>query len=222
MLWKKETGIILALDLPDQKSAFSIVEQVVDHVDLIKFNYPLVLKEGIQILKLTAERFNRPVFADFKIADVPVTNNRIIRLCREYGASAAMIHGFVGVDALLRAKRAAGDMKLFIATQLTNPGGADFFEPHWEKFAELARELGFAGVQAPGNRPEIVRRVRQIVGPELSIVSCGIGAQGGDYGAAIAAGANFEIIGRAIYQADDPTAKIRQIKQTINSSSGTI
>lgn len=214
-MWSKESGIMLALDLPDRKSAFALLEQVIDSVDVIKFNYPLVLNEGIRLLAETKKRFNKPIFADFKIADVPVTNNRIIKLCTDYGADAVMIHGFVGIDALQKARHTARKIKLFLMTQLTNPGGLDFYAPFSEKFAEIARTLGMDGIQAPGNRPEAIKKARAIVGDDLTIVSCGIGAQGGEFGGALKAGADYEIIGRAIYNNPDPQKKVMEIKKLL-------
>ena len=210
--WRRESGIMLALDVPDREAAFRLLDRVAGEIDVIKFNYPLILKEGLEIITRVKERYPRPILADFKIADVPVTNNRIIELCREAGADGVMVQGFIGIDAIQSAIEAAGDMKVLVVTQLTNPGGLDFTSRFTEDFASLARMLGAAGVQAPGNRPEVVRKVREIVGPEMMVVCCGIGAQGGKFGEAIGAWGDFEIIGRAIYQEPDParaTARIR-------------
>ncbi|MGM0381000.1 MAG: orotidine-5'-phosphate decarboxylase [bacterium] len=212
-----KTGIMFAADLPDKKKTFQILDKIIDDIEVIKFNYPLILNTGIEMLRETKNRYQKPIFADFKVADVPVTNNRIINLCRENNADAVMIHGFVGIDALREARETATDIQLFLMTQLTNPGGLDFYEPYSEKFAEIARTLDFDGVQAPGNRPEAVRKTREIVGEDLIIVSCGIGAQGGRFGGAIEAGANYEIIGRAIYQAEDPAKKVKEINKKIES-----
>ena len=57
------------------------------------------------------------------------------------------------------------------------------------------------------------------MGPEMTIVCCGIGAQGGKFGHAVAAGADFEIIGRAIYRAPDPAAAAAEIAAAIASRS---
>ncbi len=215
-MWPRRTGIALALDLPDRAAAFRVLDLVGDQVDVIKLNYPLVLREGIGLLDELARRSSLPILADFKVADVPVTNDRILRLCADHGAAGVMLHGFIGVDALRSARAAAPSLALFIVTQLTNPGGLDFSATFSEDFARLAVMLGYEGVQAPGNRPEAVARAREIVGPDKMIVCCGIGAQGGEFGAAIRAGASYEIIGRAIYDAPDPRARVAEIRARID------
>jgi orotidine-5'-phosphate decarboxylase len=217
MKWKRETGIMLALDVEDRRAAFELLDRVGEDIDVIKFNYPLILAEGISLIGEIKARYHKPILADFKVADVSVTNNRIIRICREAGVDGVMIHGFIGIDSIQSAIEAAGNLKLFVVTQLTNPGGLDFTAQFTEEFAGMARMLGAAGVQAPGNRPDVVSKVRTIVGDDLMIVCCGIGAQGGKFGAAIEAGGDFEIIGRAIYQAEDPARAVKDIKAAIAS-----
>ncbi|BCL73797.1 orotidine-5'-phosphate decarboxylase (plasmid) [Vibrio nigripulchritudo] len=210
--WPRKTGIMFAVDVESKAEAFRILDLIGEDVDVIKFNYPLILKEGIGIITEIKERYGIPVFADIKIADVPVTNDRIIKLAANAGADGVMAHGFIGVDAIQSMQKASPDTKVFLITQLTNPGGLDFSASFTQDFAEMARDLGLDGVQAPGNRPEVVAQVRELVGENLTIVCCGVGAQGGKYGHAIAAGADFEIIGRAIYQADDPVETVKNIK----------
>ena len=215
MKWKRKTGIMLALDVEDRRAAFKLLDRVGEDIDVIKFNYPLILSEGLPLIGEIQDRYHKPILADFKVADVPVTNNRIIRICREAGVDGIMIHGFIGIDAIQSAIEAAEEVKIFVVTQLTNPGGLDFTAQFTEEFAGMARMLGAAGVQAPGNRPDVVSKVRAIVGDELMIVCCGIGAQGGKFGAAIEAGGDFEIIGRAIYQAEDPAHAAKEIRAAI-------
>lgn len=214
--WQRNSGIMLALDVKDRRAAFELLDLVGEDIDVIKFNYPLILSEGLSLIGEIKERYRKPILADFKVADVPVTNNRIIGICREAGADCVMIHGFIGIDAIQSAVEAAGDLKIFVVTQLTNPGGLDFTAQFTEEFAGMARMLGAAGVQAPGNWPDVVIKVRSIVGDDLMIVCCGIGDQGGRFGAAIEAGGDFEIIGRAIYQAEDPEHAVKEIRAAIS------
>ena len=217
-MWPKNSGIALALDVENRDEAFRLLDRIAEHVDIIKFNYPLILAEGLGLMTEIKKRYPKPILADFKVADVPVTNDRIARLAANAGADGLMLHGFIGVDAIQSLKAAVPQTKLFIVTQMTNPGGLDFTAEFTDDFAELARTLELAGVQAPGNRPEVVAKVRKIVGPELMIVCCGIGAQGGAFGGAIAAGADYEIVGRAIYRAADPLAQTLAIKAKIRES----
>lgn len=217
-MWPKDSGIALALDVENRAAAFRLLDLVAEHVDVIKFNYPLILAEGLGLITEIKKRYPKPVLADFKVADVPVTNDRIGKLAAAAGADGLMIHGFIGIDAIQSLKAAVPQTKLFVVTQMTNPGGLDFTAEFTDEFAELARTLELAGVQAPGNRPEVVAKVRKIVGPDLMIVCCGIGAQGGAFGGAVGAGADFEIVGRAIYQAADPLAATLAIKAKIRAA----
>jgi orotidine-5'-phosphate decarboxylase len=49
-----------------------------------------------------------------------------------------------------------------------------------------------------------VKAIRQVVGPNLSILSPGVGAQGGSATKALEMGADYVIVGRAIYGDPDP------------------
>ena len=90
---------------------------------------------------------------------------------------------------------------------MSHPGGGEFFDI--AALAAVARDGGATGVVAPATRPEDITAVREAVG-DLKIIAPGVGAQGGDPRAAITAGADLIIVGRAIYQADDPGAAARE------------
>lgn len=211
--------IILALDVNTKREAFKILVQCRDHIDAVKYNYPLVLKEGLQIIKETKYRFSIPIIADFKIADVPVTNNEIVRLAMNGGADFITIWGFIGRDPLKEClKITRGKMGIIVMTELTHRCGLDFTGRFAASFALLAKSLGCYGIQAPGNRPNRVKTLREIIGNEPVIVCCGIGAQGGCLREAIEAGANFGIIGRSIYIDKDPKkAAIRFLSKLKNN-----
>ncbi|KHF37804.1 orotidine-5'-phosphate decarboxylase [Halalkalibacter okhensis] len=202
---KPESHIMLALDTPNRKRSFEVLDETYDLIDAVKFNYPLILKEGLEIIREIKERYKLKVVADFKVADVPVTNNRIIELVKEVGVDVVMVHGFIGSDALLELKDiASNEIGIIIVTELTHPGGLEFTRNYSEKFAELCAFVDVYGIQAPGTRPDQVKKLREIVGPDKVIVSCGVGAQGGSFADAVDAGADFAIIGRAIYDAPSP------------------
>lgn len=200
-----KSHIILALDLPDEKSAFKIAEQCYDLIDCIKLNYPLVLKEGINIINKLKQTFKLPIFADFKVADVPVTNDRIIKTVADAGADAIMVHGIIGPDALESAVKAADEnISLVVQTEFTHPGGIIYTQKIADSLIELALQYNCAAIQCPGNRPNRIRKAKSLVGDQIKIVCCGVGAQGGDYHSVLDAGGDFPIIGRAIYQSEKP------------------
>ncbi|MEV0195771.1 orotidine-5'-phosphate decarboxylase [Nonomuraea sp. NPDC050691] len=209
MFGTRRSGIIFAADLGTPDDNFRVLDLIAGHVDVVKLASPLVYQHGIRVIRLFKERYGLPVFADLKIADVPHTDARIVELIRDNGGSAAMIHGFVGPDALELCIEAAGpDVGLIMQLELTNPGGRMFTAPIAEDMAKLARDLGLFGVQAPGNRPDRIARIREVVGPEATVVCCGVGAQGGTLPEVFASGGTYGIVGRAIYASDDPLAAV--------------
>ena len=67
---------------------------------------------------------------------------------------------------------------------------------------------------APATRPERVTFIKGLVG-DLKVLSPGVGAQGGSAAQAISAGADYVIVGRSIYQADDPKKAAENIASEI-------
>lgn len=201
------THLILALDTATADEGFKVLDACSDVVDCVKLNYPLILREGLKFAKQIKQRYGIPVFADLKIADVPHTNEGIIKRCIENECNAVMVHGIVGPDGLESALKAAdGMLDIVVQTEFTHPGGVIFTQPIADSLAELARKVGCQAVQSPGNRPQRIQKVREIIGPDMKIVCCGVGAQGGGFHEAIEAGGDFPIVGRAIYNSADPRA----------------
>ncbi|MCE9531286.1 MAG: orotidine 5'-phosphate decarboxylase [Planctomycetes bacterium] len=131
---------------------------------------------------------------------------------KEAGAAAVMVHGIVGPDAIQDCiDTAAGELGVIVQLELTHPGGLIFTQPIAADMAAAAAVLDIFGVQAPGNRPERIREIRAIVGPEPIIVCCGVGAQGGTYHQALKAGGTYVIVGRAIYNAADPKKAVQAL-----------
>lgn len=204
-LGSPKSHIMLALDTPNREKSFEVLDQTHDLIDAVKFNYPLILKEGLSILTEVKTKYNLKVVADFKVADVPVTNNRIVKIVKEAGADAIMVHGFIGSDALLEIMDVSkGELGVIIVTELTHPGGLEYTRDHSESFSELCNFVDAYGIQAPGTRPDQIKKLREVVGKEKIIVSCGVGAQGGSFEEALKAGADYAIIGRAIYDHPNP------------------
>ncbi|MDI6856096.1 MAG: orotidine-5'-phosphate decarboxylase [Candidatus Thermoplasmatota archaeon] len=215
---KKISRLILALDETEGKKALEIAKKLSAVVDAIKLGYPLVLSSGINIIKEISKLTY--VLCDFKIADIPNTNLLIMKQAFDKGAGGIIVHGFVGTDSVKACTEGAKliGKDVFIVTEMSNEGALQYLKPISNELAKLAVKLGATGIIAPGNRPDRIRELRSIVG-SLLILCPGIGAQGGDAKSAISAGADYVIVGRSIYLADDPKKAAIEIINEIKGSS---
>jgi orotidine-5'-phosphate decarboxylase len=198
--------LILALDVTGKKQALRVAKACAPHLDAIKLGYPLILSCGLEFAA-EFERFGLPLIADFKVADIPNTNRLIAEQVFDAGFASLICHGFIGKDAVQACVEVASDYggSCFVVAEMSHPGAIAFFHGGVaEKIAGLAMDCGADGIIAPATRPERVKVLRNIV-RNRKILSPGIGAQGGD-AAAVAAIVDGIIIGRAIYEAEDPAA----------------
>jgi len=214
---EKNTCLILALDVTDREEALIIAEDVLEFVDAIKVGYPLILAAGLDIIGELA-RFT-PAIADLKVADIPNTNRLICEQVFKVGADSVIVQGFIGRDSLDACLEVASEYRkdVFVVSEMSHPGGAEFLQPVAEAIAKMAAEAGAFGLVAPATRPERVKKIREIIGDELAIISPGVGAQGGKASDVIAAGADWVIVGRSIYNAESPKKVAREIAEEIEA-----
>ena len=207
---KRKTRLILALDVTSREQALSLAGRLKDYFDAIKIGYPLILSAGLGIVKEISATL--PVIADLKVADIPNTNRLICEAVLGAGASGIIAQAFPGKDSLLACAKSAAEhgADLFVVTEMSHPGAELFMAPLAERMARLAVEAGASGIVAPATRPERIKLVRSIIGERI-IISPGVGAQGGSAGAALLAGADYLIVGRSIYEAEDPVASAKKL-----------
>jgi orotidine-5'-phosphate decarboxylase len=206
---KKQNKIILALDATDRKKALEVCEQAAKYVDAIKVGYPLILAVGLDFIG-ELRRFGKPIIADLKVADIPEISRRICQQAVKKGADYVIIHGFVGEDVVKACSEVA---EIFVVTEMSHPGANDFMATSSEEIGRMARKHAY-GIVAPATRPEKIKKLREIVGG-LVIISPGVKAQGAEVGDAIMAGADFEIVGRGIYQAEDPGKAAKEFSEAV-------
>ncbi len=213
----KNKGLILSMDVVERQEAIMIAEETCDSVDAIKVGYPLVLGTGISIIGELARY--APVIADFKVADIPNTNKLICEHVFNAGADSVISHGFPGRDSLSSCIETAEKFgkEVYVVAEMSHPGATEFFLPVADSIAEMAVECGAAGLVAPATRPDSLKRIRNIIGNELKIMSPGVGAQGGRASDAISSGADWIIAGRSIYKSQYPKKVAESIVAEIES-----
>jgi len=212
---KKDSRLILALDETDRAKALAVADAVAGTADAIKINWPLILAAGPEMITELSRRAD--VICDFKVADIPNTVRLIVEQAVSRGAKAVIVHAFTGSDSLTEAVRTAGDRAaIYAVTEMSHPGGREFTAPNAEALARIGVACGVRGFIAPATRPDRIVAIRRIIG-DREILSPGVGAQGGSAADAIRAGADYVIVGRAIYQAADPGAAARAVAAEIRT-----
>jgi orotidine-5'-phosphate decarboxylase len=195
----------LALDVKGSDEAIRVTNACEGELDGIKIGYPLVLSTGLGIVKKLAKS-NIPITADFKVADIPNTNTLICDEVFAAGCSGIIAHAFCGSDSLAAVVDGAHDYGgiALAVCEMSHPGALDFISgANAEKMAHMAKAAGADGIIAPATRPERTTILRNIIGTSMKIYSPGVGAQGAQP-EDIKKYVDGIIVGRAIYQADDP------------------
>ena len=162
------------------------------------------------------DNFDYKVICDYKVADIPATNEKIANQTFDAGADAIICHGFVGSDSVDACKTSAEDHggEVFLLTEMSHPGAIKFLQPNADEIARMGVEMGITNYVAPSTRPERLSEIRDIVGKDAFMISPGVGTQGGDPRETLKY-SNALIIGRSIYNAEDPEKATKDIVDSI-------
>jgi len=212
--------LIVALDMPTLEEAERLVATLNGTVNFYKVGLELLFSGGLELAR-SLKAVGKRVFLDMKLLDIGNTVERAVANATELGVDFLTVHGH-DLKTLHAAVtgRGNGRLKLLAVTVMTNLTSDDLEQQGCSmsppdlvlRRAQLARESGFDGVVASGQE---AGRIRNAVGPGFLIVTPGIRLTGSstddqervttpDH--AIAAGADYIVVGRPITQADDPKA----------------
>jgi len=224
--------LIVALDMPTLEEAERLVAILDDSVTFYKVGLELLFSGGLELAHaLKAE--GKHVFLDMKLLDIGNTIERAVANATEFGVDFLTVHGH-DLKTLHAAVmgRGSGRLKLLAVTVMTNLTSDDLLQQGSSmspsdlvlRRAQLARESGFDGVIASGQE---AGGIRNATGPGFLIVTPGIRLTGSatddqervttpDH--AIAAGADYVVVGRPITDADDPKAVAETFIQHIRDA----
>lgn len=208
---KVRNNIIIALDLYTLDAVKQLLEEISGQINTVKIGYPLVLSEGLKSITEIKEEYGFNIIADFKVADIPETNQKIADLTFQAGADAIIVHGFVGSDSVQVCLDVAEDYgrEVFLLTEMSHPGAKEFIQGVSLNIACMGLDMGIKNYVAPSTRPDRLEKIRKIVGDEAFIISPGVGVQGGNPKETLKY-VDALIVGRSVYTADRP-------KETLNS-----
>ncbi len=180
----------------------------------IKIGRPLEMQVGKEIISRVRDVTDLPIIYDGKIADIPYISAKIAGIAYGAGADAVIVHAFVGVD-VVREVVDLGMGDVITVIEMTHSGSIECLEPVSEMLIRKASEIGVDGVVLPATRPERVRVLSGLLGGGTYIISPGIRAQGAEPGDAIVNGSDYEVVGRAIYQSENPKEAAEHIYREI-------
>jgi orotidine-5'-phosphate decarboxylase len=225
--------VIVALDFPDAKGALALAKRIDPKLCRVKVGKELYTAAGPSLVeKLRRAGFG--VFLDLKFHDIPNTVAAACAAAAELGVWMINLHALGGRAMMEAARTALSKLRappnLVAVTLLTSIGAADMDEiglagdPQKAvlRLARLAQACGLDGVVCSAQE---AAALRARFGREFCLVTPGIRpaeAARDDQNRvatpreAVAAGADYLVIGRPITRAPDPLAALRAVNAEIS------
>jgi orotidine-5'-phosphate decarboxylase len=223
--------LIVALDVPSIPAAAALVERLGDAVSFYKIGYQLAFAGGMALAE-TLVGAGKQVFLDLKLHDIGNTVEKGVESVARTGATFVTVHAYPQTMKAAVAARGGAGLRILAVTVLTSYDDADLAAAGYAlgvsslvaRRAAQAREIGVDGLVCSA---EEAAALRSLVGGSMMLVTPGIrpaGAAGGDQkrvmtpARAIAAGADYLVVGRPIVEAADPKAAAEAIVAEITAA----
>jgi orotidine-5'-phosphate decarboxylase len=230
--------LVLALDIDSDRNALEIVDELKDAVGLFKVGHQLFTAYGPDIVRRIIGRGGR-VFLDLKYHDIPNTVAKASAEAVRLGASIFNVHALGGLDMMKAAAESAKETAdklgvpvpmVLAVTILTSMDERSLrkelkimrsLQREVSHLARLAQRAGMHGVVAS---PQEIKMLRRAVRGEFVILTPGVRPEwaGKDDqkrimtpAEAVAAGANYIVIGRPVLKAEDRRAAVEKILEEI-------
>lgn len=215
-----EDRLIVALDLPSIGQAREIVEKLDGVASFFKLGLWLQFAEGFDGFLAELLRAGNKIFLDAKMFDIGETVKQGVRRAAERGISFVTVHGDGEIMRAAVEGRGGSGLKIFAITVLTSLDAAGLYdlgsglsvEQLIRRRVGRAVESGCDGIIAsPDDNPDAMREAARA--PGLLVATPGVRLAGaarddhkrvGTPAQAIAAGADYLVVGRPIVKSADP------------------
>lgn len=225
--------LIVALDLSSVEAAEALIDRIGDSVTFYKVGYQLAYAGGLPLVSKLADR-GKKVFIDLKLHDIGNTVARGVESLAKQGATFLTVHAYPQTMKAAVEARAGSSLKILAVTVLTSYDANDLQQAGYrlgvsdlvELRARQAQAIGVDGLVCSG---EEAANLRSIVGASMNLVTPGIRPAGSDVGdqkrvmtpaRAIAAGADYLVVGRPVVEASNPKAAAESIVAEIAQAGG--
>jgi len=227
----KTNPIIVALDFENAQQARALVSRLGQAIDFYKVGMELYAAAGMPFVQELIGEGKR-VFLDLKLYDIGETVKRAVAQVARTEVRFLTIHAINPVMRAAIEGRGAGSLKLMAVTVLTSFDQQDVADMgHACGISELvalrarnAMEIGMDGIVCSALDATAVRK---IAGPDAILVTPGVRSRNADKGdqkrvatpaEAMAAGADYIVIGREVTRAEDPADQIARILENLKPS----
>jgi orotidine-5'-phosphate decarboxylase len=223
--------LIVALDVPSVTAAEAMIARLGDSVTFYKIGYQLGYAGGFPLVRKLADA-GKKVFLDLKLHDIGNTVAKGVESVAGLGATFLTVHAYPQTMKAAVEARAGSNLKILAVTVLTSYDDADLQTAGYrlgvsdlvKLRAEQAKAIGVDGLVCSA---EEAANLRAIAGATMSLVTPGIrpvGSASGDQkrimtpSRAIAAGADYLVVGRPVMEAADPKAAADAIVSEIQQA----
>jgi orotidine-5'-phosphate decarboxylase len=222
--------LIIALDFATPRQAEALIAMLGDSVTFYKIGLELAYAGGLPLAQ-DLIKDGKQVFLDLKLHDIPNTVTRACAQVAGLGARFLTVHAYPQTMKAAKLGAAGSSLRLLGVTVLTSSDDHDLADAGYaygvrDLVARRAAQAQAADLDGLILSAEEVANIRAAVGPKMILVTPGIRPAGSDAAdqkrtmtpaAAIAAGADYLVVGRPVTQAEDPRAAADAIVAEIAS-----
>jgi orotidine-5'-phosphate decarboxylase len=225
--------LIVALDLPSVEAAEAMIERLGDTVAFYKIGYQLAYAGGLPLARALAQA-GKQVFLDMKLHDIANTVSQGVESIAKLGVTFLTVHAYPQTMRAALEGKAGSSLKLLAVTVLTSYDDIDLHEAGYAlgvdelvaDRAKRAHDLGLDGIVCSAAE---CSALHLLVGNDMVLVTPGIRPAGSEHADqkrvvtpanAIAAGADYLVVGRPITAAPDPRAVAAAIIADIAKAAG--
>lgn len=230
----KKRSIIVAADVNDLSNLKNLVQKTAKIAGIggYKIGFSLALKYGLaKVVKFIRTYTAKPIIYDHQKGgtDIPEMGQNFAKVCKRAGVDAIILFPFGGIkteETWIKACQKEG-LAVLIGAQMTQEGfleaeGGFITNKGPEKIFTIAAKFGVHDFVVPGNKVEFVKKYKKLLTELLgennfSLYAPGFISQGGQISETGKAAGKFwhAIIGRAIYEANDPEKAAKMLCQQL-------
>ncbi|MFO1124653.1 MAG: orotidine-5'-phosphate decarboxylase [Methylocystis sp.] len=229
---KARERLIVALDVESVADARALVAALGETVSFFKVGMELAYAPGGFDFARELKASGKRVFLDLKLHDIGATVERAARQIARLGADFLTVHAFPQTMAAARRGASDGALRLLAVTVMTSYDDADLAKAGYacgvaELVARRAKQAQAEGIEGLILSPMELAAIRPIVGREMLLVTPGVRPMGADAGdqkrvmtprEAIAASADYIVVGRPITRAAHPAKAAEDIAREMDGA----